>query len=72
MTGNKATQNQWTIHQLIADYGYSYRDLAPLVGYSASMICRLLKGERRLRSRHKIRFAQVFNIDEKNIIWPIK
>lgn len=70
MTKIKATQNQWTIHQLMEKYQYSLRDLEPLTGYSASMLCRLFKGERKIKVKHKQILSKVFQIEEKDIIWP--
>ena len=72
MYTNKIQENPRTIQQLIDEFGYSYRDLEPLVGYSPSMICRLLNGQRTIRSRHRRRFAQVFGLKENQIIWPNK
>tara|TARA_R100000329_G_scaffold149794_1_gene141170 strand:- start:122 stop:340 length:219 start_codon:yes stop_codon:yes gene_type:complete len=69
MAHKKTTNNQWTIKQLMDEYRYSLRDLAPLTGYSPSMLCRLFKGERTLKMRHRMVIAKVFNIDEKDIIW---
>ena len=70
MTHTKATHNQWTIPQLMQEFGYSLRDLEPLTGYSASMLCRLFKGERRIKVKHKQILSKVFQIEENNIIWP--
>ena len=70
MTYTKATQNQWTIPQLMKHFGYSLRDLEPLTGYSASMLCRLFKGERKIKVKHKQILSKVFQIEENNIIWP--
>ena len=70
MTYTKATQNQWTIHQLMKKYQYSLRDLEPLTGYSASMLCRLFKGERKIKVKHKQILSKVFQIEENNITWP--
>jgi len=72
MADKKQIHNQWTIHQLMDQYGYSLRDLAPMTGLSASMLCRLFKGEGTFLTKHKLCVAKVFQIDEKNIIWPIK
>ncbi|BAQ90814.1 hypothetical protein [uncultured Mediterranean phage uvMED] len=66
----KATNNRWTISQLMNKYQYSLRDLEPLTGYSASMLCRLFKGERTIKVKHKQILSKVFQIPEKDIIWP--
>ena len=72
MDNKKATQNQWTINQLMKKFGYSYRDLEPMTGLSASMLCRLFNGKRNFKSRHKFIVSKIFQIDEKNIKWPPK
>jgi antitoxin component HigA of HigAB toxin-antitoxin module len=72
MADKKDTQNQWTIHQLMEKFNYSYRDLEPMTGLSASMLCRLFNGKRNFLSRHKMLVAQIFQVQEKNIIWPPK
>ncbi len=72
MDTKKATQNRWTIHQLMKEYNYSLRDLEPMTGLSASMLCRLFNGKRKFLSRHKNVMSQIFNIDEQRIIWPPK
>ncbi len=72
MDNKKATRNQWTIHQLMNKFGYSYRDLEPMTGLSASMLCRLFNGKRNFLTRHKLIVAKIFQIEEKNIIWPPK
>ncbi len=72
MADKKATNNHWTIQELMDQFGYSLRDLAPMTGLSPSMLCRLFKGERTFLTKHKLCVAKVFQIDEKKIIWPIK
>ena len=70
MTKIKATKNQLTIPQLMQKFGYSLRDLEPLTGYSASMLCRLFKGERKIKVKHNQILSKVFQIEENNITWP--
>jgi antitoxin component HigA of HigAB toxin-antitoxin module len=72
MDTKKATQNRWTIPQLMKKFGYSYRDLEPMTGLSASMLCRLFNGKRKFLTRHKTVVAKIFYLQEKNIIWPPK
>ena len=72
MHNKKATHNPRTIYQLMSEFGYSYRDMEPMTGLSASMLCRLFNGKRNFLTRHKSLIAKIFQIDEKNIIWPPK
>ena len=62
MHNKKATHNPRTIHQLMSEFGYSYRDMEPMTGLSASMLCRLFNGKRTFLTRHKSLIAKfVFN-----------
>lgn len=72
MADKKATQNRWTIYQLMERHGFSLRRLAVMAGMSPSMLSRLLNSKRRFLKRHKITLSKIFQIEESNIQWPPK